>query len=134
GDFFGVLYDDLNLRDRLSTLPNGDRRSLNLQYLQDRGTQFDSFRRKGLTRFLEFIDDLLERGDDLGQPAALSNDMDVVKIMTIHKSKGLEFRNVILPFMSKRFNLMDLNGKILLDHKGGFATEFREGLNYASDS
>src|SRR5690625_6502855 len=65
-----------------------------------------------------------ERGDDLGAARALSEQEDVVRIMTIHKSKGLEFPIVILGGMDKQFNLQDLNQKYLLHKDLGFASKY----------
>ncbi|MCB2154730.1 helicase-exonuclease AddAB subunit AddA [bacterium] len=130
GDFFARLYDELDLRERLATLPNGDQRRLNLQYLQDRAVQFDSFRRTGLGRFLEFIEDLIQRGEDLGQPSAAPPESDVVRIMTIHKSKGLEFPVVIVPFIGKRLNFQDARADVVWDREAGFAVRYLPERRY----
>src|SRR5690625_2053084 len=65
-----------------------------------------------------------ERGDDLGAARALSEQEDVVRIMTIHKSKGLEFPVVIIGGMDRQFNLQDLNQKYLLDKDFGLASKY----------
>lgn len=127
---FGRLYDDLSLRERVAVLPNGEQRLANLQFLQDRGVQFDAFRRKGLGKFLSFLDDLLERGDDLGQPSLVAPDANVVRVMTIHKSKGLQFPVVIVPFVGKKFNLKDMTGDAVWDRRHGFAVRYLRGRRY----
>ncbi|MEQ8820819.1 MAG: UvrD-helicase domain-containing protein [Sumerlaeia bacterium] len=129
-DLFAHLYDELNLPERLATLPNGDQRRLNLQFLQDRGVQFDRFRRKGLGQFLRFLEDLIERDQDLGTPAAEPVDDNSVKIMTIHASKGLEFPHVFIPFIGKKFNTKDLIGNAIWDRETGFAVKFFPGAKY----
>ncbi|MDK2971111.1 MAG: ATP-dependent helicase/nuclease subunit [Candidatus Sumerlaeota bacterium] len=130
GVFFGRLYEELLLRDRLATLPNGAQRVRNLEYLHARAVQYDSFRRKGLSQFLAFLDDLIDRGEDLGTPAAISADADVVRIMTMHKSKGLQFPVVVLPFLAKKFNLADARAPVLWDAREGFAVGFHPGRGY----
>lgn len=132
GVFFGRLYEELLLRERVATLPHGDQRTHNLEYLHRRAVQFDSFRRKGLAQFLGFLDDLMERGEDLGTPAAVAANADVVRIMTMHKSKGLQFPLVVLPFLSKRFNLADARAQVLWDARAGFGVGYLPGRRYGS--
>jgi ATP-dependent helicase/nuclease subunit A len=132
GVFFGRLYEELLLRERVATLPNGDQRVHNLEYLHRRAVQFDSFRRKGLAQFLGFLDDLMERGEDLGTPAAVAADADVVRIMTMHKSKGLQFPLVVLPFLAKRFNLADARAQVLWDARAGFGVGYLPGRRYGN--
>src|SRR5699024_3111667 len=86
------------------------------------GYEATSFR--GLFRFLRFIERMQERKKDLGEARALSEQEDVVRIMTIHKSKGLEFPFVIIGGMNKQFNFQDLRQKYLVDKDLGFATKF----------
>src|SRR5699024_12456374 len=88
----------------------------NLRRLYDGARGYETTAFRGLFRFLRFIELMEERGDDLGAARALSEQEDVVRVMTIHKSKGLEFPVVILGGMDKQFNLQDLNQKYLL-HK-----------------
>lgn len=95
GALFGRIYRDLSLREKVATLPNGTQRVANLLYLMDRGVQFDSFRRKGIGQFLRFVQDLLDRDEDLGQPPSPVGTEEAVQVMTIHKSKGLQFATVI---------------------------------------
>ncbi len=127
---FARLYDEMHWRERAAVLPNGDQRVANLLYLQERGVQFDSFRRKGLTRFLRFIDDLIERGEDLGQPAAAPPNANVVRVMTMHKSKGLQFPIVIVPFMGRSFNMKDSMAPVLWDAERWVGTQFTPGGKY----
>src|SRR5699024_6116987 len=96
----------------------------NLRALYDRARGYETTAFRGLFRFLRFIERMEERGDDLGAARALSEQEDVVRVMTIHKSKGLEFPVVILGGMDKPFNLTDLRERYLL-HKGlGFAVKY----------
>src|SRR5690625_4529012 len=79
---------------------------------------------EGYFAFCASLKKMEERGDDLGAARALSEQEDVVRIMTIHKSKGLEFPVVIVGGMDRQFNMQDLNRKYLLDKDLGFATKF----------
>lgn len=128
--FFARLHDDLNLRERVSTLPNGDDRVRNLEFLHARAVQFDAFRRKGITAFVDFVQDLLDRDEELGRPPAASADEDVVRIMTMHKSKGLQFDIVVLPFLGRKFNLGDARAQVVWDRREGFGTAFLPGMRY----
>ncbi|MCC5878050.1 MAG: UvrD-helicase domain-containing protein [Candidatus Sumerlaeia bacterium] len=121
-DFFAQLMDDIDLLDAASTRPGGDQRRLNLEFLLERGRQFDRFSRKGLDEFLRFLDDLIENGEDFAPPSPLSDDADVVRIMTIHASKGMQFPLVYIPFLGKRFNEEDLRSPFLHDREIGLAS------------
>jgi ATP-dependent helicase/nuclease subunit A len=108
------VYDSTGYLAFCSGLRDGEQRKANLIDLHDRARQFGSFQRQGLARFLAFIDQLREESD-LGQPPVVSEGENVVRIMTIHHSKGLEFPVVIVPDLGKRFNLSDCSGSILVD-------------------
>ena len=68
---------------------------------------------------MQFIESLREESD-LGQPSVATEAEDVVRIMSVHRSKGLEFPVVILPDLGKRINLQDCAGSILLDRQAGW--------------
>lgn len=118
-DFINRLYRDGALVECYGAMSNGEQRVRNLQYFQERATQYDRFARRGLAGFLEFVESLLAEDKDLGKPPVVAADEDAVHLMTMHKSKGLEFPVVICPFMGKRFNLQDLRNRLLLDRDGG---------------
>jgi len=98
-------------------LRNGLQRRANLLRLHDRARQFSTFAKQGLRRFLRFFEQLSEEGRDPGLAAALSEADDVVRIMSIHRSKGLEFPVVILPDLGKRFNLADTQNTLLFERE-----------------
>ena len=99
-------------------LPRGEQRQANLLELHDRARQFGEFRRQGLGRFLAFLEKLRTESE-IGQAAIASEAEDVVRIMSIHRSKGSEFPIVIVPDLGKGFNTTDLNGSILMDRQLG---------------
>ncbi|HEY8552786.1 MAG TPA: 3'-5' exonuclease, partial [Thermaerobacter sp.] len=98
-----TIYDETGLLTFVAALPGGEQRRANLEALRDRARQFDRFARQGLFRFLRFIERLRERGDDLGTAPALGENEDVVRVMTIHQSKGLEFPVVVVADLGARF-------------------------------
>ncbi|MBN1346830.1 MAG: helicase-exonuclease AddAB subunit AddA [Phycisphaerae bacterium] len=114
-------------------LHNGQQRRANLIRLHERSRQFNRFARQGLHRFLRFIEDLDKRGRDLGAAPAVSEAEDVVRVMSIHRSKGLEFPVVILPDLGKRFNLEDARRAMLFDRKrfiGLPVVDLEQGVRY----
>lgn len=99
-------------------LNGGQQRTANLLELYDRAGQFGTFRRQGLSRFLEFLEKLKSESD-LGQASIASPVDDVVRIMSIHRSKGLEFPIVCVPDLGKKINIQDCQGSVLLDRDLG---------------
>ena len=99
-------------------------RQANLRALYDRARQYESTSLRGLFRFLRFIERMKESGGDLGTARALGEQEDVVRIMSIHKSKGLEFPVVFVAGMAKMFNQRDLNDAFLLHKELGFGPRF----------
>ena len=115
-----TIYHETGYLAFVEGLPNGEQRVANLIDLHERARQFGGFHRQGLKRFLDFLEQLRDRSD-LGQPSIASEADDVVRIMTVHGSKGLEFPVVIIPDLGKRINLGDCSGNILLDRDAGLA-------------
>ncbi|PLT27707.1 helicase-exonuclease AddAB subunit AddA [Peribacillus deserti] len=118
------LFSDTKFYDFAGGMPGGRQRQANLRALYDRARQYESSSFRGLFRFLRFIERMQERGSDLGAARALGEQEDVVRIMTIHSSKGLEFPVVFVAGLSKEFNLMDLRKNYLLDKDLGFASKY----------
>ncbi|MDI3409635.1 3'-5' exonuclease [Bacillus sonorensis] len=118
------IYRDTKYLDYVGGMPGGKQRQANLRALYDRARSYESTSFRGLFRFLRFIERMQERGDDLGTARALSEQEDVVRLMTIHSSKGLEFPVVFTAGLGRNFNMMDLNKSYLLDKELGFGTKF----------
>ena len=112
------IYRDSGYLTYVSGLHNGPQRVQNLLYLHARAQQFGEFQSRGLSRFLRFLEQLEDEAD-LGQPSVASQAENVVQIMSIHASKGLEFPVVFVPDLGKAFNLSDCKGHILADRRGG---------------
>ncbi|MGG3449527.1 helicase-exonuclease AddAB subunit AddA [Domibacillus aminovorans] len=123
-DLIWELYRDTQFYAFAGGMPGGKQRQANLRALYDRARQYEETSFRGLFRFLRFIERMRERGDDLGTARALSEQEDVVRIMTIHASKGLEFPIVFMAAAGRRFNMMDLNGRVLFDKDYGVAVKY----------
>ncbi len=118
-DFINRLYREGSLVECYAAMSNGEQRVRNLQYFQVRAAQYDKFSRRGLAGFLEFLESLLEEEKELGKPPVVTTDSNAVHLMTMHKSKGLEFPVVICPFLGKKFNLQSLSSRLLMDRSAG---------------
>jgi ATP-dependent helicase/nuclease subunit A len=114
------IYRETGFYDLAGGLPGGVQRQANLQALLDRARQYEATSFRGLFRFLRFIDRLRDQGGDLGTAKTLGEQDDVVRIMSIHASKGLEFPVVFVAGLGKRFNFTDLNGAFLMHKQLGF--------------
>ncbi|NCU16567.1 helicase-exonuclease AddAB subunit AddA [Pallidibacillus pasinlerensis] len=123
-DLIWQLYRDTKFYDYVGGLPGGKQRQANLRALYDRARQYESTSFRGLFRFLRFIERMQDRGEDLGVARALGENEDVVRIITIHKSKGLEFPVVFVAGMGREFNMMDLRKNYLFDKEYGLATKY----------
>lgn len=104
-------------------LPGGPERQANLRVLFERARQYEETSYKGLFNFINFINRLRSGGGDMGSAKILGENDNVVRIMSIHKSKGLEFPVVILAGCGKKFNMLDLNAGILLHQELGFGPD-----------
>lgn len=125
------LMDDLHLEERAAVRPGGDRRVRHIERLLELAGNFDGFARRGLRRFLVYLDEL---DDSDNAPAAAEEDSDpkgAVRIVTAHKSKGREYPIVVIPFTGKLFNEGDLRAPILLDRRAGAA--FRRLVRSTAD-
>jgi len=99
------IYRDSAITAYVAGLPGGAQRLANLQMLHQRALQFSGFRKQGLYRFLKFIERLRAAEGDLGEAPVFSEASDVVRILSIHKSKGLEFPVVFLAALGTNFNV-----------------------------
>lgn len=120
------IYRDTGYYDYVGGLPGGSQCQANLLALQDRARQYESTSFRGLYRFLRFVERMRESGGDLGTAKVLGEQEDVVRIMTIHKSKGLEFPVVFVAGAGKSFNLMDQHNPFLIHKELGFGPRFMD--------
>lgn len=118
------IYHDTGYDHYVELMPNGMMRKANLRMLFERAKQYESTNLKGLFQFIRFIDQLKLSSGDLGAAKIIGETEDVVRIMSIHKSKGLEFPVVFLCGTGKKFNLQDLNQVILFDQELGLGPKY----------
>ena len=123
-EFIWKLYSDTHYYTYVGLMPNGDLRQANLKMLFERAKQYETASFKGLYNFIQFIEKLHIGSNDLGAAKLIGENDDVIRIMSIHKSKGLEFPVVFLSATGKQFNLMDLNQNILLHQELGIGVKY----------
>lgn len=123
-EFIWYLYMDTAYYGYVGAMPNGVLRQANLKILFQRAKQFEETSFKGLFNFINFINKVTKSSGDMGSAKILGENEDVVRIMSIHKSKGLEFPIVFLCGTGKNFNLMDLNKGILYHDELGLGPDF----------
>lgn len=124
------IYRETGYLDWVGGLPGGIQRQSNLKALYDRARQYEeATSNRGLFRFLTYVSRLRENGGDLGTVAGSGEQDNAVRIMTIHRSKGLEFPVVFVAGISKMFNQQDLNAPFLMHKELGFGPRFVDREN-----
>ena len=118
------IYMDTGYYNYVGLMQNGKLRQANLKMLFERAKQYESASFKGVFNFINFIDKLKLRNNDLGAAKIIGENENVIRIMSIHKSKGLEFPVVFLSSTGKNFNLKDLREKILIHQEIGFGPNY----------
>lgn len=111
------LYRDTGYYDYVGGLPGGLLKQANLRMLVDRAAAYEKTDFRGLFRFLRFVDRMREMDTDLAAARTLGESEDVVRIMSIHKSKGLEFPLVFVASLGRKFNLSDAGRPMVLMHR-----------------
>ena len=118
-----IIYENTTYYDYIAAMPAGEARQANLDMLVEKASAYEKTSYSGLFHFIRYIENLKKYDTDFGE-AALAGDENTVRILSIHKSKGLEFPVVFLAGMGKKFNKQDLYGKILIDPDLGIATDY----------
>ena len=121
------IYEDTGYYNYVSLMPNGNLRTENLKMLFERAKEYENASFKGLFNFINYLDRLKTNNGDLDAAKLIGENDNVIRIMSIHKSKGLEFPVVFLCNTAKQFNLKDLNDNILLHSKLGIGPDY---INY----
>lgn len=117
------VYRRTGYYDYVSAMPAGETRRGNLDMLVEKAAAYENTSYKGLFHFVRYIERLKKYDTDFGEAAAAGEENSVVRIMSIHKSKGLEFPVVFLAGMGKKFNRQDACGSLLLDADLGAASD-----------
>ena len=118
------IYSVTGYYDYISAMPAGEVRKANLDMLVEKAVSYEKTSYKGLFQFIRYIDKIKRYDADFGEASVIGEHDDTVRIMSIHKSKGLEFPVVFLAGMGKNFNKQDVRGKILIDPRLGIGTDY----------
>ena len=122
-EFLWHLYMKSGYYAYVGALPSGGQRQANLKILFERAKQFEETSFKGIFNFINFIDKIKKSNSDMGSAKTLGENANVVRIMSIHKSKGLEFPIVFCSAMIKNFNTMDFKKDMLYHYELGFGPQ-----------
>ena len=122
-DLIWKIYNDRFYYDYVGALPNGPARQANLYALALRADQFEKSNFKGLSRFIRMIDQVLEAQHDLAS-VAVAPPKGAIELMTIHKSKGLEFPYVFILNMDQDFNKQDSMSDVILSRQNGLGVKY----------
>jgi ATP-dependent helicase/nuclease subunit A len=134
-EFLWYIYIETGYYAYVGALPAGTQRQANLKVLFERAKQFESTSFKGIFNFINFVKKLKRSNSDMGSAKTLGENANVVRIMSIHKSKGLEFPIVICAGMGKNFNTQDFRKDILYHHRLGFGpqlVDYERRISYPS--
>ena len=129
------IYRDTGYYDYVGGMAGGLLRQANLRMLADRARDYEETNFRGLFRFLRFIEKMQQMETDLSAARTLGEGEDVVRIMTIHKSKGLEFPVVIVAGLGSKFNMQDASQDLLMHRELGlglYRTEREKSLRYST--
>jgi len=127
------IYEDTEYLNIVSVQKNGEFKLANLKMFFEKAKQYEQASFKGLFNFILFIDKIKTSSGDMGSAKLIGENANVVRIMSIHKSKGLEFPVVFLSETGKKFNLQDLNESILMHQKLGFGPKrinYKKSIEY----
>lgn len=118
------ILDETGYYDYITAMPAGQKRKANIDMLVEKAIQFQSTSYKGLFNFIRYINKVIDYEIDFGQANILSENENVVRIMSIHKSKGLEFPVVFVSGLGKIFNTQDTRNKIVIHSDLGIGTDY----------
>ncbi len=126
-ELISQIYTDTGFYNYVGLMPNGSLRQANLRMLFERAKEYEKTSFKGLFNFILFIERLKNGNSDMSSAKIIGENEDVVRIMSIHKSKGLEFPIVFLASTSKKINFQDINSNLLLHQNLGIGPQY---INY----
>lgn len=118
------IYEITGYYNYISLTLNGEVKTANLKMLFEKAKQYEINSFKGLYNFIQYIEKINKTNKDSTSAKIIGENENVVRIMTIHKSKGLEFPIVFLSETNKKFNMKDLNEKFLLNQDIGFGLKY----------
>jgi len=122
------LADSVDYMNYITALPEGSKRRANVEMLFTKASDFEKTSYFGLFHFIRYIEQLEKYDVDYGEADVLDENADVVRIMSIHKSKGLEFPVTFVAGLAKRFNMQDVNRSLVVDMDMGLATDYMDAV------
>ena len=123
-EFVEFVMIDSKYKDYVLSMKSGDMRFQNLSIVTEKAREFMQNENKSLFNFLTYINSILKNKSDKEEPQKISENQNVVRIMSIHKSKGLEFPIVILNDIDKKFNTIDTKKQIVLESNFGIGVDY----------
>lgn len=127
-DLLQRILDDHDYLNYVTALPAGSKRRANVEMLLTKASAFEKTSYFGLFHFIRYMEQLEKYDVDYGEADTLDENADVVRIMSIHKSKGLEFPVVFVSGLSKRFNMQDANQSLIVDMDLGVAVDYVDSV------
>ena len=127
-DLLQRILDDYDYLNYVTALPAGSKRRANVEMLLTKASAFEKTSYFGLFHFIRYMEQLEKYDVDYGEADTLDENADVVRIMSIHKSKGLEFPVVFVSGLSKRFNMQDANQSLIVDMDLGAAVDYVDSV------
>ncbi|MDY3656432.1 MAG: 3'-5' exonuclease, partial [Lachnospiraceae bacterium] len=127
-DLLQCVIDDFDYLNYVTALPTGSKRRANVEMLLTKASAFEKTSYFGLFHFIRYMEQLEKYDVDYGEADTLDENADVVRIMSIHKSKGLEFPVVFVSGLSKRFNMQDANQSLIVDMDLGVAVDYVDSV------
>jgi ATP-dependent helicase/nuclease subunit A len=121
------IYEDTNYYYYISLMKGGRQRQANLDLFIDKASSYEKSSYKGLFNFIRYVDNIEKHSIDYGQASSITANDNMVNIMSIHKSKGLEFPVVFVAGLGKNFNMTDMRKSVILHQDLGFGVDY---VNY----
>lgn len=126
-DLLEIVLKETGYGNYAAAMPAGKRRQANLRMLVEKAIAYENTSYKGLFHFVRYIDELQKYDVDFGEADTVGENEDVVRIMSIHKSKGLEFPVVFVSGLGKNFNRQDTRNRMVLHPDYGMGLDYMDG-------
>ena len=123
-DLINLFLNQTGYYEYIKAMPSGRRRCVNVDMLKEQAARYENGVYKGLFNFVRYIEKMQKFELDMGEASTISESDNTVRIMTIHKSKGLEFPIVFITNITKQFNMMDSRSKTVLHHELGIGMDY----------
>ena len=122
-DLLAKILEETGYRTFIAAMPGGEQRIANVEMLIEKACAFEGTSYKGLFNFVRYIEQLKKYNVDYGEAGIMDEQADTVRLMSIHKSKGLEFPIVFVAGMGKSFNMQDQRGSIVIHPDWGIGID-----------